>query len=105
MKLLFFHSRREGRSSSAGENLNRSKNVGDAILNHFDVNLVDHYTRYLEVHGDLLQRFESALANDAKFGQICRDFEAQKVCYLPLTSLILKPLHRILHYELLLERK
>ena len=29
----------------------------------------------------------------------------QKVCYLPLTTLLLKPLHRVLHYQLLLERK
>ena len=27
----------------------------------------------------------------------------QKVCYLPLTTLLLKPLHRVLHYQLLLE--
>ncbi len=40
-----------------------------------------------------------------RFEQLCRDFEQQKVCYLPLTTLILKPLHRILHYELLLESK
>ena len=29
----------------------------------------------------------------------------QKVCYLPLTTLLLKPLHRVLHYQLLLERE
>ena len=31
--------------------------------------------------------------------------ENTQVCYLPLTSLLLKPLHRVLHYQLLLERK
>ena len=42
---------------------------------------------------------------NSRFQQLCREFEQQKVCYLPLTTLILKPLHRILHYELLLERE
>ena len=37
--------------------------------------------------------------------QVYRDFEMQKVCYLPLTTLLLKPLHRVLHYQLLLERE
>ena len=43
--------------------------------------------------------------DNAKFVQVVRDFEAQKVCYLPLTTLVIKPLHRILHYDMLLERK
>ncbi|CAL4260148.1 unnamed protein product, partial [Meganyctiphanes norvegica] len=38
------------------------------------------------------------------FEQVYRDFEMQKVCYLPLTSFILKPLHRLHHYHLLLDR-
>ena len=50
---------------------------------------------------------EQALSDPehAAFQQLFKDFESQKVCYLPLTSLILKPLHRLLHYELLIERK
>ena len=50
---------------------------------------------------------EQALSDPehAAFQQLFKDFESQKVCYLPLTSLILKPLHRLLHYELLVERK
>jgi len=31
------------------------------------------------------------------------DFEAQKVCYLPLNSFYLKPYQRLLHYQLLLD--
>jgi len=31
------------------------------------------------------------------------DFEAQKLCYLPLTAFYLKPYQRLLHYQLLLE--
>lgn len=41
---------------------------------------------------------------DERFEQIYRDFEQQKICYLPIGYFILKPLHRLLHYKLLLER-
>lgn len=35
---------------------------------------------------------------------MCRDFEQQRVCYLPLYIFLLRPLHRLLHYKLILER-
>ena len=69
------------------------------------------YLRYVDTHGLILEKLERVLSDpnvspgNFRFGQVFRDFESQKVCYLPLTTLILKPLHRILHYELLLERK
>lgn len=39
-----------------------------------------------------------------KVESLCRDFEQQKVCYLPLYIFLLRPLHRLLHYKLILER-
>ena len=35
---------------------------------------------------------------------LCRDFELQKVCYLPLNTFLLRPLHRLMHYKQVLER-
>jgi len=72
----------------------------------FDAPTTDRYLKYVESHTLILQSLETALANekDSKFAQVVRDFEAQKVCYLPLTTLVIKPLHRILHYDMLLER-
>ena len=35
---------------------------------------------------------------------MCRDFELQKVCYLPLNTFLLRPLHRLMHYKQVLER-
>ena len=63
--------------------------------------------RYLEEHLRIMSLLEQALSEPehATFQQLFKDFESQKVCYLPLTSLILKPLHRLLHYELLVERE
>lgn len=35
---------------------------------------------------------------------LCRDFEQQRVCYVPFNMFLLRPLHRLLHYKLILER-
>uniref|UniRef100_A0A665TBF6 FERM, ARHGEF and pleckstrin domain-containing protein 1 n=1 Tax=Echeneis naucrates TaxID=173247 RepID=A0A665TBF6_ECHNA len=39
-----------------------------------------------------------------KVETVCRDFEQQRVCYLPFNIFLLRPLHRLLHYKLILER-
>lgn len=39
------------------------------------------------------------------FQVLYRDFEQQKICYIPIGGLVLKPLHRLLHYQLILESK
>ncbi|KAE8299283.1 FERM, ARHGEF and pleckstrin domain-containing protein 1 [Larimichthys crocea] len=39
-----------------------------------------------------------------KLEGLCRDFELQKVCYVPLNVFILRPLHRLIHYKQILER-
>lgn len=33
-----------------------------------------------------------------------KEFELQKVCYLPLNTFLLKPIQRLMHYKLILER-
>jgi len=82
-----------------------SKRISDVIMKVFDAATTERYLKYVEAHTTILQSLETALASpDAKFAQVVRDFEAQKVCYLPITTLVVKPLHRILHYDMLLER-
>merc|ERR1719232_2270135 len=80
------------------------KKIGDVILKNFNQNTMDHYQRYIDTHPLVLDKLDQTLHKNAKFEQVYRDFEMQKVCYLPLTTLLLKPLHRVLHYQLLLER-
>ncbi|CAG9825467.1 unnamed protein product [Phaedon cochleariae] len=57
---------------------------------------------------DLEQRLHgwdgSAFKQNNRFEKLYRDFETQKVCYLPLTTFVLKPLHRLLQYQYLLQR-
>ena len=99
---------REGRGGGqANGHGDSSKRISDIVMKTFDAGTTERYLKYVEAHTLILESFESALASekDVKFAQVVRDFEAQKVCYLPLTTLVIKPLHRILHYDLLLERK
>lgn len=69
------------------------------ITTHFQL-----YEDYLESHFIVLQKLEDSFWSDAQFQQFYRDFELQKVCYLPFTAFLLKPLQRILHYKLLIDR-
>ena len=87
------------------------KRIGDVVLHNFDSVTTEYYLRYVDTHGLILEKLERVLCEpnsghgNFRFRQVFRYFELQRVCYLPLTTLILKPLHRILDYELLLECK
>ncbi|XP_067014645.2 FERM, ARHGEF and pleckstrin domain-containing protein 1 [Anabrus simplex] len=76
--------------------------IGDVVLRN--MNVLPLYERYLDSHLAVLERLDEAVHSNRKFEQLYRDFELQKVCYLPLTSFVLKPLQRLLHYQLLLDR-
>lgn len=47
---------------------------------------------------------EKACRASRRLEGLCRDFELQKVCYIPLNVFILRPLHRLMHYKQILER-
>ncbi|XP_053403070.1 FERM, ARHGEF and pleckstrin domain-containing protein 1-like [Mercenaria mercenaria] len=77
--------------------------IGDIMVNSFLTSL-GPYMNYLEKQDDILVELEKAQKSSKEFDYLCKDFEAQKVCYLPLTTFLLKPGQRLLHYKLLLER-
>ncbi|XP_021924300.1 FERM, RhoGEF and pleckstrin domain-containing protein 1 isoform X2 [Zootermopsis nevadensis] len=90
----------EGRSNA---HLNGDyRRIGDVLLKNMGV--LSLYEKYLAKHLVVLEKLDSAFRLNHKFEQLYRDFEMQKVCYLPLTAFILKPLQRLLHYENLLDR-
>lgn len=62
------------------------------------------YERYIDEHLSVLEEINSLMVVP-KFETLYRDFESQKICYLPLTTFILKPLQRLLHYLQILESK
>ncbi|XP_037950420.1 FERM, ARHGEF and pleckstrin domain-containing protein 1 isoform X2 [Teleopsis dalmanni] len=76
--------------------------IGDVMMKN--VAALPIYDEYVQTHIDILHCLNEMFETDNRFQQIYKDFEQQKICYLPLGELLLKPLHRMLHYQLLLER-
>ena len=76
--------------------------LGDIMLNIIPSIIV--YEDYIECHRDILYKLNDLYKTDENFQQTYREFEQQKICYLPIAYLLLKPLHRLLHYQKLLER-
>ena len=61
-------------------------------------------TANLHKQSEVLLELEKACRSSRKLEGLCRDFELQKVCYIPLNVFILRPLHRLIHYKQILER-
>ncbi|XP_062861465.1 FERM, ARHGEF and pleckstrin domain-containing protein 1 [Trichomycterus rosablanca] len=61
-------------------------------------------TAQLQKHSECVSELEKACRASRQLESVCRDFELQKVCYVPLNVFILRPLHRLLHYKQILER-
>ncbi|XP_070498846.1 FERM, ARHGEF and pleckstrin domain-containing protein 2-like [Chironomus tepperi] len=75
--------------------------IGDVMLKNMVV--LPIYEEYVEFHREIIQRLNDLFTTDDRFQQIYKEFEQEKVCYLPLSTFLLKPLHRLLHYQKLLE--
>uniref|UniRef100_A0AAQ5YJD3 FERM, ARHGEF and pleckstrin domain-containing protein 1 n=1 Tax=Amphiprion ocellaris TaxID=80972 RepID=A0AAQ5YJD3_AMPOC len=74
--------------------------IGDVLLKN--IQGLRQLTVHLQKHSECLVELERACSR--KVESLCRDFEQQRVCYLPLNIFLLRPLHRLLHYKLILER-
>ncbi|CAG0900712.1 unnamed protein product [Cyprideis torosa] len=66
--------------------------------------LIHHHRSFVAVHFRLISDLEDMVSTSPSFRQLWKKFDSAKICYLPLNQLLIKPLHRILHYELLLDR-
>lgn len=61
-------------------------------------------TSHFQRHDEVLTELDEATRRCRKLELLCREFELQQVCYLPLNAFLLKPLQRLVHYRLLLSR-
>ncbi|KAK3096251.1 hypothetical protein FSP39_024967 [Pinctada imbricata] len=77
--------------------------IGDIMVSTFPA-VLPLYRNYLEKQEELMADLDQALHKNKRFEQMYRDFEKQRVCYLPLNTFLLKPAHRLLHYKLIMER-
>ncbi|KAK0098631.1 hypothetical protein PV326_005964 [Microctonus aethiopoides] len=82
---------------------NARHNIGDFLYNTL-LNVLPLYDQYLEHLIPVLEKMEYSIRTSQRFDQLCREFEAQKHCYLPLSSFLLKPLQRLLHYNSIIDR-
>ncbi len=61
------------------------------------------YKYYMEKYDEILNEIEFMCRRNKSFDIIYKDFEAQKICYLPFTLFLLKPIQRLLYYKYILE--
>uniref|UniRef100_A0AAR2J639 FERM, ARHGEF and pleckstrin domain-containing protein 1 n=1 Tax=Pygocentrus nattereri TaxID=42514 RepID=A0AAR2J639_PYGNA len=76
--------------------------IGDVMLKNTQG--LKALTAQLQKHSECVSELEKACRASRRLENVCRDFELQKVCYVPLNVFILRPLHRLLHYKQILER-
>ncbi|MEQ2186618.1 FERM, ARHGEF and pleckstrin domain-containing protein 2, partial [Goodea atripinnis] len=76
--------------------------IGDVMLKNMCV--LKEFTSYLQKHDEVLTELEKSSKRLKKLETVYKEFELQKVCYLPLNTFLLKPIQRLMHYKLILER-
>ncbi|XP_035532889.1 FERM, ARHGEF and pleckstrin domain-containing protein 1-like [Morone saxatilis] len=76
--------------------------IGDVMLKNFQG--LKPLTANLHKQSEVLLELEKACRSSRRLEVLFRDFELQKVCYIPLNVFILRPLHRLIHYKQILER-
>uniref|UniRef100_H3D8Z6 FERM, ARHGEF and pleckstrin domain-containing protein 1 n=1 Tax=Tetraodon nigroviridis TaxID=99883 RepID=H3D8Z6_TETNG len=79
-----------------------SQRIGDVMLKN--IQALRPLTGSLHKQSEALLELEKACRSCPRLEDLCRDFELQKVCYVPLNVFILRPLHRLVHYKQILER-
>uniref|UniRef100_F7GEK9 FERM, ARHGEF and pleckstrin domain-containing protein 1 n=1 Tax=Monodelphis domestica TaxID=13616 RepID=F7GEK9_MONDO len=76
--------------------------IGDVMLKN--IQGMKQLTSHLWKHNEALVELENGIKNSRRLESFCREFELQKVCYLPLNTFLLRPLHRLMHYKQIMER-
>ncbi|XP_041861516.1 FERM, ARHGEF and pleckstrin domain-containing protein 2 isoform X4 [Melanotaenia boesemani] len=90
----------EGRSNAHAKG--DYQRIGDVMLKNMSA--LKEFTSYLQKHDEVLTELEKASKRLKKLETVYKEFELQKVCYLPLNTFLLKPIQRLMHYKLILER-
>ena len=75
------------------------------IFYELSVSKLQLYQGYIAQLQSILQDLETGTKKNKRFENFYKDFELQKVCYLPFNTFLVKPMQRLLHYQLILERK
>ncbi|XP_053453199.1 FERM, ARHGEF and pleckstrin domain-containing protein 2 isoform X3 [Nycticebus coucang] len=76
--------------------------IGDILLR--SMRQLKEFTSYFQRHDEVLTELEKATKRFRRLEAVYKEFELQKVCYLPLNAFLLKPTQRLVYYRLLLSR-
>lgn len=96
---LLYISRTDKNSSSSIE----LQKIGDVLLNLNKI--LKNYRIYLAKYEDIINELDMTCKKNKKFEQLYKEFESQKICYLPFSLFLLKPIQRLIHYKILIESK
>ncbi|XP_039084464.1 FERM, ARHGEF and pleckstrin domain-containing protein 2 isoform X2 [Hyaena hyaena] len=88
--------------SSSAHSSGDHQRIGDILLRN--MHQLKEFTGYFQRHDEVLTELEKATKRFKKLEAVYKEFELQKVCYLPLNTFLLKPIQRLVHYRLLLSR-
>ncbi|XP_028339333.1 FERM, ARHGEF and pleckstrin domain-containing protein 2 isoform X1 [Physeter macrocephalus] len=88
--------------SSSAQATGDHRRIGDVLLSN--MLQLKTLTRHFQRLHEVLTELEAASRRLRRLEAVRRDFELQKVCYLPLNAFLVKPLQRLRHYRLLLRR-
>ncbi|KAF8571785.1 hypothetical protein P879_01226 [Paragonimus westermani] len=91
-----------GGPASVSEQQSRVYRIGDLFLENLP--MLPHYQKFMSQAEQLMMSIEQAVRSEPLLEQTMRQFEAQKVCYLPFYVFLLRPMHRLLQYRVALER-
>lgn len=83
-------------------NYSNVQGIGGLLVDY--LHMIEMYEKYLDKLPRILERLCNSCSLNPEFEQLYRDFECQQECYLPLSSFLLRPVHRPLHYAGLVER-
>ncbi|CAH8436774.1 unnamed protein product [Heterobilharzia americana] len=76
--------------------------IGDLFV--ASLHILPLYHCYLIHAANIMLDIERLIRNRPEIEKLLKNFEAQKYCYLPFYVFLLKPMHRLLQYRVLLER-
>jgi len=86
---------------SEGRNENVFK-ISDIMLSN--VRNLKLYVGHIKMHYNVLLNFQEEICRSEKLSTACKEFELNKICYLPLNTLLLKPAQRLFYYKFILSR-
>jgi len=69
--------------------------IGDILFDFGSI--VSNYKQYVENYEELLNELESTSRKNKRFDAVYKEFESQKICFLPFMMFLLKPIQRIIH--------